>query len=240
MQKQVKIKWVIIISAAVVMILGLLGFIYIRYNQQKVLFLKIDKLAVDIGGSRFIMDGVKVGTLKLENRTQNNQWVYRVKLEQRVHIPKSSRISITTDDQSRIIVNVELLASENYYQKGDTISGLHFDGSLPSGIMQIEAADAKEPKMDERKAEEQNKTVEFRVQLLASKHEIANMNTRFKGMDGLNVAKENGLFKYYLGPFSGIDKAREARKLAMEKGVDDAFIVAYRDSVRISMEDALK
>ena len=47
------------------------------------------------------------------------------------------------------------------------------------------------------------------------------------------------LYKYYYGYTSDINKIQEMQKEAKKKGFNSAFIVAYRDGERISLQKAL-
>jgi hypothetical protein len=59
------------------------------------------------------------------------------------------------------------------------------------------------------------------------------------GINELTYTKApNGLLRYASGKFDDINEARKRKKLAIEKGVKDAFIVAYRNGIRISIQEA--
>ena len=50
------------------------------------------------------------------------------------------------------------------------------------------------------------------------------------GINELTYTKApNGLLRYASGKFDNINEAKERKKLAIDKGVKDAFIVAYRN-----------
>jgi hypothetical protein len=51
---------------------------------------------------------------------------------------------------------------------------------------------------------------------------------------------ENGLTRYSAGLFTGFEGANAARDLVRERGYRDAFVVAYRDGVRIPLSEALR
>ena len=59
------------------------------------------------------------------------------------------------------------------------------------------------------------------------------------GINELTYTKApNGLLRYASGKFDNINEAKERKKLAIDKGVKDAFIVAYRNGTRISIQEA--
>lgn len=55
---------------------------------------------------------------------------------------------------------------------------------------------------------------------------------------GENVG--NGLVRYTAGLFTGYEHAAQAKDLVRERGYRDAFVVAYRDGVRISLAEAMR
>jgi len=61
------------------------------------------------------------------------------------------------------------------------------------------------------------------------------------GINELTYTKApNGLLRYASGKFITLEDAKERKKLAVNKGVKDAFIVAYRNGTRITIQEAQK
>ena len=59
------------------------------------------------------------------------------------------------------------------------------------------------------------------------------------GISELTYTKApNGLLRYASGKFINLEDAKERKKLAINKGVKDAFIVAYRNGNRITVKEA--
>lgn len=54
------------------------------------------------------------------------------------------------------------------------------------------------------------------------------------------VERHDGLYKYTVGSFSTYDQANSFRETALSKGIDGAFVVAYRNGKRINVLDARK
>ncbi|MGZ4159056.1 MAG: SPOR domain-containing protein, partial [Bacteroidia bacterium] len=85
--------------------------------------------------------------------------------------------------------------------------------------------------------------VVFKVQIGAFKDEVPlDMANKFlkiakKGIHNYN--DENGLTIYSVGVFKTYDEAAQVKsEVAKEADINDAFIVAYKDGVKISVEDA--
>ena len=79
----------------------------------------------------------------------------------------------------------------------------------------------------------------FRVQLGAFSKRLP--KTAYKGLKNIiEIKADDGLYKYlYTGSFKTIEEAANKKlDLAIDYGVKDAFIVAYKDGKRISLEAA--
>ncbi|HDR67598.1 MAG TPA: hypothetical protein ENN61_00960 [Bacteroidaceae bacterium] len=83
----------------------------------------------------------------------------------------------------------------------------------------------------------------FRIQLIALRMPF-NGNLHFSrlGIDGdIRVEIHEGLYKYSAGSFSDyLSASRYKKTIENRPGLDDAFIVAYRNGMRISIEEALR
>jgi cell division septation protein DedD len=82
--------------------------------------------------------------------------------------------------------------------------------------------------------------VYYRVQLAATMS-FNDANTAFAAYQfsrPVLVERHNGMFKYTIGSFSRYDQANDFRNTALSAGIPGAFVVAYRDGKRISIEEA--
>jgi N-acetylmuramoyl-L-alanine amidase len=83
--------------------------------------------------------------------------------------------------------------------------------------------------------------IQLNVQLAASPRPLDTTEDRWKSTGYLiEVIKENNLYKYQARNFSSMQSAFEARLLLQSKGFPDAFIVAYKDGERITLDQARK
>lgn len=89
-------------------------------------------------------------------------------------------------------------------------------------------------------AEVTKKGVVFKVQIAASNKDTATTPSNFKGLSGVTSVKEGTMYKYYYGESTDITHTRKALEEAKNKGYTSAFLVAYKDGNKISVQDALK
>ncbi|AUC81549.1 N-acetylmuramoyl-L-alanine amidase [Lacinutrix sp. Bg11-31] len=79
----------------------------------------------------------------------------------------------------------------------------------------------------------------FKVQIAAASKKVEPKSYNFKGLKEVSRDKEGKLYKYFYGYTSDINKIQKMKKVAKQKGFKSAFIVAYRDGERISLQKAL-
>ena len=84
------------------------------------------------------------------------------------------------------------------------------------------------------------KGIQFMVQLSASGSKIPTTATNFKGLNGVHVQQSGKIYKYLFGDEDSYEKAQNKLSEAKSKGFESAFIVAYKDGVKINLSDAIK
>lgn len=80
----------------------------------------------------------------------------------------------------------------------------------------------------------------FKVQISASYINLDLHPKNFKGLDAISMEKESNLFKYYYGETSDYEAAKENLKKAKSKGFESAFLTAFKDGKKISIQEAIK
>jgi N-acetylmuramoyl-L-alanine amidase len=80
--------------------------------------------------------------------------------------------------------------------------------------------------------------LEYRVQFYTSPTELAANDRHFKGISELDSYYQNGLFKYTSGHFQKLNDATNRQNLIRKNGFEDAFVVAFYNNERITIQEA--
>lgn len=103
------------------------------------------------------------------------------------------------------------------------------------------ATPAKTSSIDASKPEVVTKEgVTFRVQIAASSKNIALNPENFNGLTNISMIKEDGLHKYFYNETTDYSHARKALEIAKNKGYTSAFMVAYKNGKKISIQEAIR
>lgn len=86
----------------------------------------------------------------------------------------------------------------------------------------------------------ENKGIIFRVQLASSPKAIATNPDNFNGLSPIWEYKTDETYRYTYGEAVSMSEATYLQKTAREKGYKDAFVVAFKNGQRISVNEALK
>ena len=83
------------------------------------------------------------------------------------------------------------------------------------------------------------KNIDFHIQIAAAPRPLNTKESRWKQHTYLvEVLFEDNQYKYQVRNFSSLQQAFEARLRLQSMGFPDAFIVAYQNEQRISLEEA--
>lgn len=86
----------------------------------------------------------------------------------------------------------------------------------------------------------ENKGIIFRVQLASSPKAIATNPDNFNGLSPIWEYKTDDTYRYTYGEAYSMSEATYLQKTARDKGYKDAFVVAFKNGQRISVNEALK
>lgn len=85
-----------------------------------------------------------------------------------------------------------------------------------------------------------NSTPVFKVQLSASIKKLDLIPRNFKGLNNISMAFENNVYKYMYGETADYNEAKQQLQEAKSKGYDTAFLIAFKNGEKISVQDALR
>lgn len=93
---------------------------------------------------------------------------------------------------------------------------------------------------EEAPASNENSDIIFKVQLMASGKDLTLIPDNFNGLGQLSKEPYKNLFRYMYGETNSYNAAKKIRSSAILKGYSSAYIVAYKNGLRISVPDALE
>lgn len=82
--------------------------------------------------------------------------------------------------------------------------------------------------------------IEFKVQLSASSSKMSLIPSNFKGLNNVSIEQAGKVYKYLYGLEDSYEEAQKRLAEAKNKGYKSAFIVAYKDGIKINLSDAIK
>jgi N-acetylmuramoyl-L-alanine amidase len=115
--------------------------------------------------------------------------------------------------------------------------------SAATGTIEQKPVETKEPlagNTDNKPNISNESGLVFRVQIETSTQVLPKNSSRFKGMEVFEY-QDNTLYKYCTGTFpNDLQGAKNYKNELIEKGFEHAFVVAFLNGERISIEKAIK
>lgn len=93
---------------------------------------------------------------------------------------------------------------------------------------------------DKNKTGQDASGIQFKVQLSASIKKVDLTPSNFKGLKGISMANENNYYKYMYGGTSNYDEAKSQLQEAKSKGYNSAYLIAFKNGAKISVQEAIK
>ncbi len=121
---------------------------------------------------------------------------------------------------------------------------LNYEKQLQASVVKedqaVLVAEQQAPLEVEEPAQESTaKGVVFKVQIAATAKSIDLTKKNFKGLSNLSKEKSGKLFRYFYGEANTYAQAQKLKKTAFKKGYEHAFLVAYKNGVKIKISDAI-
>lgn len=80
----------------------------------------------------------------------------------------------------------------------------------------------------------------FKVQISAGGKDLPTTPENFKGLNNISKTVESSVFKYYYGETDEYQQSKKLLEEAKAKGYTSAFVVAFRDGKKITVQEALQ
>lgn len=83
----------------------------------------------------------------------------------------------------------------------------------------------------------------YRVQIFASRNKIPSVDylrTKFNIVNDIFVNQQDGIYRYSTGSYSTYNEALNNSSVMKSKGINDAFVVAYKHNTRIKITPEMK
>jgi len=97
-----------------------------------------------------------------------------------------------------------------------------------------------EPAIKKAVINQDAKGIIFKVQLSASSKKLELTPNNFNGLKNISMLAEKKFYKYMYGETSDYDEAKKQLQEAKSKGYDSAYLIAFKNGEKISVQDALK
>jgi N-acetylmuramoyl-L-alanine amidase len=85
-----------------------------------------------------------------------------------------------------------------------------------------------------------NSNVLYKVQISASSRKMELSPTNFKGLDNISIDFDSKIYRYMYGETSDYNEAIKLLSQAKEKGYSSAFLIAFKNREKISIQEAIK
>ena len=242
-----RIFFIVIISVIFVIILLLINRIFFASKSYYAVFDNIQGLEVN---DHVIIENVKVGKVNDIRfyKDDSGRLILKLHINSEVNIPDKSMVEIITYDKtgSCKAVAVKLYTSGGYLKNYDTILTQAFPDSIDSLINLSTSVDQLQKDssnlnniVSESPDKQTTGKIVFKVQILTSKVKLKSNSPKFKGINGVEMYFENGMYKYTAGKQYSIETANLLCESVKNVGFPDAFVVAFNNGKRISFKEAV-
>ena len=150
------------------------------------------------------------------------------KREHEIRLTGSSRTALPNDDEVTDTEVAQIDSTESENKKPQNI---------PRTDKLVTEAKTQRPIVVESTTNDSEIT--FKIQILTSSRPLSKNDKRLKGLKDVDYYKENGLYKYTYGASSDYNKVLRTRRNTVTPLFKDAFIIAFRNGVKMNINEAI-
>ncbi len=147
---------------------------------------------------------------------------------------------------ARAIANAIISYKNEYYGNGTIDNDVERPSQkiIETPIKDTSSPVKPKPNLDVSATKKATKSIEasgvvYKVQLSASTKKIALTPSNFKGLKDISVVSENKFYKYMYGQTPNYNEAKKQLEEAKSKGYDSAYLIAFKNGTKISVQEAL-
>jgi N-acetylmuramoyl-L-alanine amidase len=141
------------------------------------------------------------------------------------------------NDIARAIADAIISYKYEYFGDG----GAETFGEKPSQILKENTVkDAPTPEVNKGIIKKDTLGSIYKIQLSASKNKLALEPKNFKGLQHVSLVYEDNVYKYIYGESGDYEKAKSQLNEVKSKGFDSAFLIAFKNGKKISIQEATK
>lgn len=143
------------------------------------------------------------------------------------------------DDMAQSIAKAILSYKKEYFVSGNSQD---YDEPSTPVVKEKPRAEVEKPSKntESNTPAVSSKGIVFKVQIAASGKTLELVPSNFNGLSNISKDASTSVIKYFYGETSEYANAQELQKQAKEKGYSSAFIVAFKDGNKITIQEALK
>ena len=148
---------------------------------------------------------------------------------------------------ARSIANAIVSYKNEYFGNGNNESyemkpsQKSIDKQIKDTVIPIKSkAVIEKPDLKKTVINQDNSATIFKVQLSASSKKVELTPNNFKGLKNISVLFENNIYKYMYGETSDYNEVKNQLQEAKDKGYSSAFLIAFKNGRKMSIQEALK
>lgn len=104
----------------------------------------------------------------------------------------------------------------------------------------VKTPEIKTPEVKPEPKVEMPAGVHFKVQLSASSKKLDLVPSNFNGLNQISMSSDGAIYRYMYGQTSNYNEAKKLLQEAKSKGYTTAFLIAYKDGKKVSVQEAIK